>query len=223
MELGIMGNGAFWDYFNNDAGPKLAHRETTFRKIFEYLDTLKGPVTIVETGCCRTAGNWAGDGQSTILFDKYICNRDNESICYTVDINEAAVENCTNLVSSRVHVKLSDSVFFLNELSKAFKAENKLISFAYLDSFDVDWVHWQPSAIHHLKELVALKPIINENTLVVVDDCPFSGNFIVTTDQALQAIGAISVGGKGRLINEYAEAVGAQRLFASYQAGWIGF
>ena len=218
-----MGKDLFWNFYNNDAAPKLAHREGTFRKLFEYLDNLNGPVTIIETGCCRTAGNWGGDGQSTILFDKYITYRDEASICYTVDIDPAAVDNCAKLVSSRTQVKLGDSVRFLSDLSKIFKVEGKTISFAYLDSFDVDWINWQPSAIHHLKELVALMPIINNETLVVVDDCPISGNFIANSDNQLQPFGNWTVGGKGRLISDYADAVGAQRIFSSYQAGWVGF
>src|ERR1700693_4397084 len=40
----------FWNFFNNEAAAKLALREKTFRKIFEFLDLLDGPITIVETG-----------------------------------------------------------------------------------------------------------------------------------------------------------------------------
>ena len=60
----------FYKWFNNIA-PKLAHREISFKKIFKYLDGLPTPIIILETGCLRKAENFIGDGQSTLLFDKY--------------------------------------------------------------------------------------------------------------------------------------------------------
>ena len=62
----------FWEFFNKTAAPELALREKTFRRIFQYLDLIDGPVIIVETGCARLKDNWAGDGQSTLMFDNYI-------------------------------------------------------------------------------------------------------------------------------------------------------
>jgi hypothetical protein len=216
-------NHNFWDFYNNEAAPNLGHRENTFRKIFEHLDSISGPIIIVETGCVRVPGNWSGDGQSSVLFDKYINARDEESICYSVDINPLCVAECLKLVSNRVHVMQDDSVHYLNELSKKFSLNNQCISLVYLDSFDLDWTYWQPSAIHHLKELVAIQKSINEKTLVVVDDCPLSADLITNKENQLQIIRNPSVGGKGRLIAEYADAVGAKRIFADYQAGWVGF
>ena len=216
-------NPEFWNFFDNEAAPKLAHRERTFRKIFEYLDQIEGPISIVETGCARLEGNWSGDGQSTVLFDRYISTRDQESVCFTVDISPESVAACSKLVSDRVQVTQDDSVHFLNELSKAFYMQQRCISFVYLDSFDLDMVYWQPSAIHHLKELVAIRNCIDGKTLVVVDDCPLNANLIPTNDGQLGVIGAPSVGGKGRLVAEYAQAVGAKVEFAEYQAGWTGF
>ena len=213
----------FWDFFNNEAAPKLAHRERTFRKIYEYLDQLEGPITIVETGCARLAGNWSGDGQSTVLFDKYISARDEGSICYTVDLSATSVSECLKLVSERVIVKQDDSVHYLHELAKKFKENGQFISFVYLDSFDLDMTYWQPSAIHHLKELVALQTCIDKKTLLVVDDCPLNVNFLPAPNNQIQMIGHPSVGGKGRLVAEYAAAVGAKIEFAEYQAGWTGF
>jgi len=213
----------FWDFFDNEAAPKLAHRERTFRKVFEYLDQLEGPITIVETGCARLAGNWSGDGQSTVLFDKYINARDESSICYTVDINPTSVAECSRLVSHRVKVIQDDSVHYLHDLAKKFQDEGQFLSFVYLDSFDLDMTYWQPSAIHHLKELVAIQTCINKKTLLVVDDCPLNINFLPGPSNQIQMIGNPSVGGKGRLVAEYAEAVGARLEFAEYQAGWTGF
>ncbi len=72
-------NSKFWNYFDQIASPKLAVREKTFRKIFNHLDKFDEPIIIVETGCARLENNWSGDGQSTIMFDKYINFRDQNS------------------------------------------------------------------------------------------------------------------------------------------------
>ena len=216
-------NQSFWEYFESVAAPRLAYRESTFRKIFEYLDQIKGPIVIVETGCVRSAGNWDGDGQSTLLFDKYISARDEDSICYTVDISPASVQECKYLVSDRVQVNQDDSVHYLYGLSQQLLAENKTITFAYLDSFDLDKVYWQPSAIHHLKELLAIKDCITKKTLIVVDDCPMQAHYVSAGEGLIKAIETPAIGGKGRLIAEYAQAIGAKLEFAEYQAGWTGF
>lgn len=212
----------FWEYFDSVAAPRLAYREITFRKIFEYLDQIEGPIVIVETGCVRSAGNWDGDGQSTLLFDKYISARDEDSICYTVDISPISVQECKYLVSDRVVVTQDDSVHYLHALSQQLQAENKTIDFVYLDSFDLDKVYWQPSAIHHLKELLAVKDSINEKTLVVVDDCPMQAHYVSSGAAMINTIEPPVIGGKGRLIAEYAQSIGAKLEFAQYQAGWTG-
>jgi hypothetical protein len=218
----VNSNQLFWEYFESVAAPRLAYREPTFRKVFQYLDQIKGPIVIVETGCVRMAGNWDGDGQSTLLFDKYINARDKDSICYTVDISPESVKECNYLVSDRVQVNQDDSVHYLHGLSQRLQDENKTIAFAYLDSFDLDRDYWQPSAIHHLKELLAIKDCINKETLIVVDDCPMQTHYVSDGEGMIKTIGAPSIGGKGRLIAEYAQATGAKLEFAEYQAGWTG-
>ncbi len=216
-------NTAFWQFFNTEASPQLAHREKTFRQIFEYLDTRSGPLTIVETGCARLAGNWAGDGQSTVMFDRYISNRDEASVCHTVDISPVSVAECRKLVSARVQVTQDDSVHHLWQLAAQFVAQQRKIDLLYLDSFDLDMVYWMPSAMHHLKELAAVMRCIDQDTLVVVDDCPLNANFITGDKQQIHFVGNPSIGGKGRLIADFAQACGAKVQFAEYQAGWTGF
>ena len=216
-------NAEFWNYFNGHAGPLLAHREKTFRKVFEYLDSRPSPLLIVETGCARREGNWAGDGQSTVLFDNYIQLRDQASLCLTVDISPTSVEECRKLVSPRVEVTQDDSVHFLSGLARELVASQRKIDLLYLDSFDLDMVYWMPSAMHHLKELAAVMRCIDQHTLVVVDDCPLNANFITGENQQILFVGNPSVGGKGRLIADFAQACGAKVEFAEYQAGWTGF
>ncbi len=216
-------NSEFWYFFNHEAAPRLALRERTFRKIFEFLDQIERPITMVETGCARQPGNWEGDGQSTLLFDKYISTRDSESVCYTVDISAASVSECKKLVSPRIRISQDDSLHYLSELAREFSRNEQLIDLLYLDSFDLDFTHWYPSAIHHLKELAAAMRCVGEKSLVVVDDCPQSAHFVPGSENQVLLLGAASVGGKGRLVAEYAAATGAKPVFAEYQAGWTGF
>jgi len=213
----------FWSYFDNEASLKLALREKTFRRIFQYLDGFDGPISIIETGCTRVEGNWEGDGQSTVLFDKYITFRDTVSECYTVDINQKSVSVCKKLVGERVKVTQDDSVHYLSLISKDFLDHKKAVNFVYLDSFDLNWTHWYPAAIHHLKELAAIIKCFNEKTLLVVDDCLLNGNFVYPEENKIVMVDKPKIGGKGRLIAEYASAVGANLEFADYQAGWTGF
>ena len=107
------------------------------------------------------------------------------------------------------------------------KLEEKKISLFYLDSFDVNWQFPHQSAEHHLKELTAIIDSISKDTLVVVDDAPIflpmkieDNKYQVITQHP--APGAF-VGGKGYLINEYANTYGAKIIFSNYQTGWTGF
>jgi len=213
----------FWTFFEEFAAPRLAHRQETFRKTFQYLDQISTPITIVETGCVRLADNWAGDGQSTIMFDKYVTARGHQSRVYSVDINATNVAACRNLVGSNVTVTAADSVAYLNSLTRQFNEQSIKLSLLYLDSFDLDEIYWFPSASHHLKELVAAWRSIDRQTLVVVDDCPLNAKLVRTKDGQFAIHGEPSIGGKGRLIAEFARQVGVEPLFAGYQAGWVGF
>lgn len=208
----------FWQYFEG-IRPQLAARAWTFAQTFEYLDRLDHPVRIVETGCTREAGNWAGDGGSTLLFDKY-AEFHAGSIVYTVDIDPAATALCRSLVSSRVRVHTGDSVKFLKQLADEASAELPSIDLLYLDSFDVNFNDVFPSAFHHMKELVAVAPLIRPETLVVVDDSPSTFTGFVGDGGQLHLLQAFKVGGKGKLVAEYAEHIGAEKVFERYQCAW---
>lgn len=214
----------FWSWFEKDAEPNLANRAISFRKIFEYLDEFETPVTIVETGCLRQLGNFAGDGQSTLLFDRYVSWRGDGSHVYSVDLDPAATAACQSVVGSNVTVHTGDSVGYLNSLAQGFIDNQTQITLLYLDSYDVDWNYWFPSAAHHLKELAVAQRFINTDTLVVVDDCGL--NTTVLLDNAGTAnmlTGHTTIGGKGRLVAELAGQLGIQPVFTHYQVGWTGF
>ena len=210
----------FWRWFDEAAGPQLAHRTAGFRKIFTYLDRLDRPVGIVETGCVRQQDNWAGDGQSTILFDRYACFHPGSAV-FSVDRDPEAAALCRSLIGDRVHVHTGDSLAYLKSLADRPPPELEFLDLLYLDSFDVDLDHPLPSAIHHLKELLAIAPLVSSETLVVVDDSPSSFLGVLDGDTPLKLVRPPRVGGKGRLIAEYAVEIGAERLFAEYQCGWL--
>jgi len=214
--VAVASKNKFWIWFDTVAAPGLALREISFRKIFEYLDTIPGDITIVETGCTRQPGNWSGDGQSTVLFDHYVQERSRASHVYSVDINPESVSLCQGLVSPAVTVTAKDSVAWLETLPV------NDISLLYLDSFDVDWINWYPSAVHHLKEIAAVRDKITAKTMVVVDDCPRMGLLTTDTGSQYNIVADQGVGGKGRLVAEFAQAVGARLEFSHYQAGWTG-
>lgn len=218
--------GEFWTYYNEVAA-KLSQREHSFRKMFEYLDLIIGKIIIVETGCVRNPDPWAmtGEGHSTLLFDQYVKKRNDGSMVFTVDINPESVAVCRTLVSNNVTIYEGDSVSYLNNLSQKLLSEGHFINLLYLDSYDVDFNYWYPSAAHHLKELLSARRAINSNTLVVVDDSPMNANLVLDNEGTyhLDKFYKPIVGGKGRLVAEYADQVGAKTLFSHYQHGWNGF
>ena len=204
----------FYKWFN-EISSKLGPREISFKKIFEYLDSQPSPIIIVETGCLR---------------NKNTLSRGENSKIYTVDINPESSKICKEVVSKNVIITTDDSVRYLNNLSKTFLKNKTKVSMFYLDSFDVDWRYPYPSAAHHLKELVAINRLLNENTLVVVDDSPATGNLTQNenkSNEPWKVLGSPSplptIGGKGFLVHEYASHVGAKLLFSHYQTAWNKF
>ena len=216
----------FYKWFDNIA-PKLDQREISFRKVFKYLDSQPTPIIIVETGCLRVKDNFL-DGQSTLLFDKYTLSRGEQSKVYTVDINPNSTKVCKQVVSNNVEITTDDSVRYLNNLTSNFLENKTKVSMFYLDSFDVDWRYTYPSAAHHLKELTSIMRLLNNDTLIVVDDSPAFGNLTQTENESnptwkILNSPAPSIGGKGFLVHEYAQHVGAELFFSHYQTAWKNF
>ena len=198
---------------------KLDKRSISFKKIIDYLETQQGPLIILETGCLRKPESYSGDGQSTLIFDKYLQYRNDNSKLFSVDINPANVEICKGIVSNKVHIEAEDSVKFISKMDKYLK-NNEKISLLYLDSFDVNWLYPFESSAHHLKELTASIPYINKNTLLVVDDAPISMQGYRDEKNNFKLIKNTTVGGKGYLIHEYAQSIGAEFYFSHYQLAY---
>ena len=226
--MGKNKNKEFYEWFEKLA-PKIGDREVSFRKIFNYLDDKATPIIIVETGCLREIDNFT-DGQSTLLFDKYTISRGNGSKVYTVDIDPKATKACKEAVSDNVEIITDSSVRYLTQLSKNFLKTKTKVSMCYFDSFDIDWRYVHPAAAHHLKELTSIIRIIDEETLIVVDDSPATGNLTQTDDKNSPTWKILSspsppptVGGKGSLIHEYAMLSSAKLIFSHYQTAWNNF
>ena len=188
----------FWDFFEREAAPRLGIRAGAYRKIFEYLDALHRPVTIVETGCVRT-NSW-DEGKSTVLFGEYA--RSHVGSCvWSVDSSEQAVALARSLTEHLpVNICQLDSVQFLNKLTGA-------VDLLYLDSCDVyDLDHPGRSAEHHQREFEAALRLLRPHTLVVVDDSPMRNGRVV---------------GKGMLLAEQMAARNVSVLFSEYQTGWV--
>ena len=144
----------------------------------------------------RSEGPWAwgGDGQSTVLFDRFVSVHGGSVV--SVDKDPAACALAARLVSDRTRVVCGDSVEFLWR----YRPE-RAIGLLYLDSFDLDWDAPHPSSLHHLKELCAALPRLEPGCMVVVDD-NHAGR------------------GKGQYVRQFMLEIGAALLFDDYQIGW---
>jgi len=189
----------FIDRFNEDFAPLLGPRGPTFRKLFEKLDEKADKwefLNIVETGCLRLKDNWAGDRQSTFLFNEFLKTRDGAS-AWAVDINPDSVREAKTLCD-KVLVVEGDGTKFLAGFGLH-------IDVLYLDSMDLDWANPTPSALNHFFELCAAQRWLGKGSLVMVDDTVFQdGQWL----------------GKGTLVCQYFERTGAKLLASGYQALW---
>lgn len=161
----------------------------------------KEGVLVVETGGLRQPGNFEGDGQSTVIFDAYVQFRRGQLI--SIDLDPACAAHTREYCSPRAFPVTADSVGFFHLLSSL--GEQRPIDLLYLDSMDLDQSNPAPSAQHHLKELTAIMPRLGPGSLIAVDDNPLVGG---------------QRQGKGYLLTEFLNAIGARQLFDGYQALW---
>lgn len=170
-------------------------RRKGFEFMIAHLRGCKQPV-IVETGCARWEGNYAGDGQSTLIFDAVAEELDGSVL--SADIDPEAVALAQSQVGPRTTVHCGDSVTWLARLRT--KAD-----LLYLDSFDFEFLDPWPSSAHHMQELAAAMHMLKPGSLVAVDD-----NFRTPA----------GVIGKGMVVGQFFERIGVQLVFDGYQRVW---
>jgi len=123
---------------------------------------LRRPIGIVETGCLRQIGNWAGDGQSTAVWDWLL--KQHGGYGHSYDISPESVAAARAAVTT-MQVHQQDSVEALAGFASA-----STIDLLYLDSYD--WTaDSDASAKHHRKELEAIYDRLRPGCLIAVDDC----------------------------------------------------
>jgi hypothetical protein len=192
----------FLELFETVMAPRLGKRAATYRAAYRHLLARRSrDVTILETGCLRSAGNWSGDGQSTLQFEHLVRARGGTVL--SIDSSPVSVAIARFLCPGVCFV-LSDSVRFLQFLST--RASGLIVDLLHLDSMDIDLADSQRSAEHHLRELTAAWPLLRSGSLVLIDDhdCP-TGR------------GRVS---KSVLANEWLAAQGATKIAEDYQIVW---
>ncbi|WP_113596604.1 class I SAM-dependent methyltransferase [Novacetimonas cocois] len=189
----------FATQFQTAFKPRLARRADSFELMFDRLSGRRAPF-ILETGCLRVGGNWEGDGQSTFQFDSFV--RDVGGSVISIDITPDSIESARRACSGATSLILNDSVAALHMLSLRCGAPVDLI---YLDSFDLDHANPMPSAIHHIMELTAVRPLIGPDTLLCIDD---------------YNVGDLGPGGKGLLVDRFMKTIRAEVLYDGYQKIW---
>lgn len=176
---------------------KLGHRGLTFQFMIQHLEKLYLK-NIIETGTARIKDNWAGDGQSTLIWDWYI-NKYPTAQCVSIDLSEQSVNTACEQ-TSKVKYICGDSISVLNSM-----ADNDLnkCGLFYMDSFDLDQNNPLPSSLHHLMELTAVWRFLPSGCMIVVDDC--ISNEI----------------GKHILVRDFFDHLSIKPAFIGYQCGWI--
>ena len=213
---------SFLGEFDRTYADRLTYRAVTFRAMFEALEqTGQRSFNIIETGTTRKVwgdgivygpqvpadhpwypqgahGPWA-DGQSTILFDRFVNFHAGKVI--SIDLSADAVAAARSAVSGRTEVICADSVRLLWDLA----AEGTFMpDLVYLDSFDCDWDNAHLSGLHHLKEFAALRPILKTGTILAIDDCH----------------NADGRRGKGLYLEDMLIGLGLEPIVSAYQVVW---
>lgn len=147
-------------------GKNLHLNYLTFRRLFQEMDN-RPNLVILESGI-SSAGT-----HSTHLLNEYV--RKYGGRFWSVDINPTLVENYQGSMCPATTLVCDDSVHFFTNCG--LKAD-----VIYLDSWDLDWYNPHPAAQHGLQEYHALKPCIQKNTLLLIDDTPANPYWLDTRD-----------------------------------------
>ena len=195
-------NGDFYTHINY---------HTIYNSLIWLLKKKDNNFIFVETGCA------AHGTKSTLLWDKFVNVFGGEVL--SVDLSEKSVIEARQYVSNKTTITHSDSLLYLPKL------ETK-IDFLYLDSYDVAFLNPQPSAEHHLKEFNCVKHLLEKGSVVLIDDTPISPEWLDNGKncpiyQEFKNQFDPNMCGKGSLVNQELEKMGATKVMHQYQALWI--
>lgn len=193
----------FLDKYNSEYAPNLSQRASTFRAMFVYLLNKQQKFHyIVETGTVHgTHSNIRkrmAEGYSTVLFSEFVKEHNGKVLSIDINAEHCAISRdlCSN--SEQVNIVNADSVEYLWKFTPPYP-----IDLLYLDSFDLVADDPHPSAMHHMKEFLAVERYLQNGALIVVDDH--------VNDEI----------GKGTYVQQFFKNVGLTPFFKNYQIGWI--
>ncbi|MGQ0708560.1 MAG: hypothetical protein ACT4NV_02305 [Rhodoferax sp.] len=174
------------------------------------------PAVILETGSSAWGTN------SSMLFDSYV-NSFGGSFC-SVDIRPEPSVDLGAVCTNNSKFYCDDSVRFLENYSRS----GSKVDFVYLDSWDVDWEDPVPSAVHGLKEFLAIYPALNNNAILLIDDTPVDGEIMGRVHPGqMEGFNQSRKNfrftpGKGTLVKNFLQANGIGRqIFHDYQLLWL--
>ena len=90
---------SFDEQFDLYFRPRLAARAESFAALFAALAEQRRSPVVIETGCLRISGNWAGDGQSSFLFDAWTRDTTGGRF-FSIDILPESIETARRACSS---------------------------------------------------------------------------------------------------------------------------
>ncbi len=187
----------------------------TFRKFFELLRTFENP-NIIETG----TSTWSPTSSSK-LFDTYV-NKYGGTF-NTVDLTPYTFHRAKATLSNPESAHLGDSVEFIKSIKYKVQA-------AYLDSYDIDWLNYEPSAQHGKNEFEALLSKLDDRSIVLIDDTPSSPHFLPWRGETYNTVKDLyeitnTMPGKGMyvedVLNEHKHEYTWEKVHHQYQALFI--
>jgi cephalosporin hydroxylase len=124
----------------------------------------ESPSLIIETGMSAWGTN------SSLLFDDYVCRYG--GTFYTVDIRLRPLMELRSAVSHQTRLSCNDSVRFLQKWVRS--NPGRRANLVYLDSFDLNPRLPYESALHGIREFLAIRPALGKGSLLLVDDTPIN-------------------------------------------------
>lgn len=185
--------------FDAAYGPKIGLRALTFRAVLAEA-ARHNHKSIVETGCSRDLENWAGDGQSTVIWNDYSVFHVGRFFTVDIDQNATDIANGICAKNQLAKVTCADSITTLAKLTDP-------IDILYLDSFDLDQTNPHDAAMHCFMEFTACRHLLHKNSIVFVDDSPMNPSF--------------EVHGKGMYVAQYMAKFGVRPFAYGYQVAWL--